>query len=125
MNSNQNNKKLGALFFDKIKNSFSKLSQKGVYMALLLYYAYNGKDTPKWAKNIVIGCISYLVAPIDGIPDLAPFLGFTDDIGVLGYGIVAISCYITNDVKENAKKGLNRFFKTIDPDAIAAVDRIY
>lgn len=92
---------------------------------MLLYYAYKRKDTPRWAKNIIIGAISYFLAPFDGVPDLTPFLGFTDDLGLLSFGLVTISCYIDDEVKVNAKKGLSRFFKEVNLDTIAEVDQMY
>ena len=112
-------------FMSKLTKHFSKLGQKFVYIAMLMYYAYQRKDTPKWAKNIIIGAISYFVSPIDAVPDLTPFLGFTDDLGVLSFGLVAISCYINDEVKENAQAALSKYFKKVNPDIIAEVDEIY
>ena len=68
-------------------------------MALLLYYAYRRRDTPLWAKNIVLGTLGYFLSPIDIIPDLTPLLGYTDDAGVLAFGLVIISSYVASSVK--------------------------
>jgi len=97
---------------------------KLVYAALLLFYAYWAKDTPKWAKNIVIGALAYFLSPIDAIPDLSPFIGFTDDFGILSFSMVAIACYIDKDVRIKARKRLNRFFKKVDDQLIEEVDAI-
>ncbi len=35
-------------------------------------------------KALVIGALLYFINPIDAIPDLTPYLGFIDDIGVIG-----------------------------------------
>lgn len=112
-------------FFSKVRKHMSKLGQKFVYITLLMYYAYQREDTPRWAKNIIIGAISYFVAPIDGVPDLTPFLGFTDDLGVLSFGLVTISCYINGEVKENAHTQMSKYFKKIDATIIEEVHEMY
>lgn len=99
------------------------LGQKLVYSILLLYYAYKRSDTPSWAKNIIIGAFAYFVSPIDSIPDLTPFLGLTDDIGVLSFGLVSIACYINDDVREKALKQLHSFFTEIDEESITSVNQ--
>ncbi len=95
---------------------------KLTYSALLLYYAYERTDTPTWAKNIILGSLAYLVSPLDAVPDLTPFLGFTDDLGVLSLGLVTIACYIDNAVREKAKFRLNTFFKVVDEQDLLEVD---
>ena len=98
------------------------LGVKLTYSALLLYYAYEGKDTPQWARNIILGSLAYLISPIDAVPDLTPFLGFTDDLGVLSFGLVTIACYIDNNVRENAKKKVYKYFKMVDEADLLEVD---
>ena len=95
---------------------------KLTYSALLLYYAYERKDTPGWAKNIILGSLAYLLSPFDAVPDLTPLLGFTDDLGVLSFGLVTIACYIDNAVREKAKFRLHKFFKVVDEQDLLEVD---
>ncbi len=96
---------------------------KTVYTALLLFYAYRRPETPLWAKNIVIGALGYLIAPIDWLPDLTPIIGFTDDIGVLSFGLVAVAAYVNAGVKEKARTQLRRWFGVdLDERDLAAVD---
>lgn len=99
-----------------------RAGQQGVYTVLLLYYAYRRKDTPFWAKNIVLGALGYLIAPIDALPDLTPILGYTDDIGVLGFALVTISAYVNEEVKEKARGRMGKWFKKVDEEDIRAVD---
>ncbi|MGC3970363.1 MAG: YkvA family protein [Pirellulales bacterium] len=35
------------------------------------------------SKAIAVGALLYLVSPLDAIPDLVPFVGLTDDAGVI------------------------------------------
>jgi len=34
-------------------------------------------------KTIVVAALLYFILPIDAIPDLAPFIGYLDDMGVI------------------------------------------
>lgn len=34
-------------------------------------------------KAIVVGALVYFISPIDAIPDLIPFFGYMDDLGVI------------------------------------------
>ncbi|MCU7496922.1 MAG: DUF1232 domain-containing protein [Ignavibacteria bacterium] len=34
-------------------------------------------------KAIVVGALVYFITPIDAIPDLAPLIGYLDDLGVI------------------------------------------
>jgi len=95
---------------------------KLTYSALLLFYAYDREDTPAYAKNIILGSLAYLLSPIDAVPDLTPLLGFTDDLGVLSFGLVTIACYIDQAVREKAKFRLHRFFKVVDEQDLIEVD---
>lgn len=108
--------------FRYLKFRLSTIGVKVTYSALLLFYAYNRSETPKWAKNIIIGSLAYLLSPIDSIPDLTPFIGFTDDFGVLSFGLVTIACYIDEDVRFAAKTKINKLFKTVDEEDLLAVD---
>ena len=97
-------------FWSKIKGYAKEAGLKTVYTALLLFYAYRRPDTPAWAKRMVLGVLGYFIAPIDLIPDLTPLIGYTDDVGVLGFGLVTIACYVNDEVKSNARKQLTKWF---------------
>lgn len=107
----------------KINDTFGKLGQKVIYSVLLLYYAYGNTHTPSWAKNIIIGSLGYFLSPIDAIPDLSPFLGYTDDIGILSFGLVTIACYITDEVRSKAEVKLKSFFGEVDETVVAEVNK--
>lgn len=96
--------------------------QKVVYSALLMFYAFRRKGTPVWARNIILGALGYLLTPIDTIPDLTPILGFTDDFGVLSFGLVTIASYINDDVRMKARRTMGRFFGKPDIEAMQSVD---
>lgn len=110
-------------FLKKIKSYVRVAGVKVVYACLLLYYAFNRSETPSWAKRIILGSLAYLLAPIDVIPDLAPFLGFTDDLGVLMFGLVTIAGHVTSDVRHEAKSTVSKWFQNIDARTLAEVDK--
>ena len=96
--------------FDKLKNYFQQAGMKVVYMVMLLFYAYKRKETPIWARNVIFGVLGYFIAPIDALPDLTPIIGYTDDIGVLSFGLVTIACYVNDDVRIKARKKVKKWF---------------
>lgn len=109
-------------FFKKVQRYFRKMGLKTVYAALLLYHAFMRKDTPVFAKNIILGVLGYLISPIDCLPDLTPIVGYTDDLGVLTFGLVTIACYINDEVRIAARKQLKQWFGEIDLEELAEVD---
>ncbi|MGO1244836.1 MAG: YkvA family protein [Sphingobacterium sp.] len=48
----------------------------------------------KWNLSIVVGTILYVVSPLDAIPDIIPFLGWMDDVTIVGYAISRLSSEI-------------------------------
>ena len=128
MANQRDNKDYKAAYSDKKLwqklSTFAKaLGVKMTYTALLLYYAYRRKETPRWAKKIVLGALGYLIAPIDAIPDIAPIVGYTDDLGVLSFGLVAISAYVNQEVKGKAKAKLSKWFGQVDDTELVEVDK--
>lgn len=108
--------------WEKIRKFASKAGQQTVYSVLLLFYAYKRSDTPYWAKNIIIGTIGYFISPIDALPDLTPIIGYTDDIGVLSFGLVTIACYVNDEVKSKAQIHLKKWFKNFNAEDIKTID---
>lgn len=106
----------------KLTKHTKQLGQRTIYSVLLLFYAYKRKETPYWAKNIVLGVLGYLITPIDFIPDLTPIIGYTDDLGILSFGLVTIACFVDQEVKTEARTKLSSWFGELDEDAIAEVD---
>lgn len=109
-------------FLKKARNIARRAGLKTSYSALLLYYSFTRRETPLWAKNIIIGVLGYLIAPFDAIPDLTPILGFTDDVGVLSFGLVTIACYINDEVRIDARKKLKSWFGEFDLGELAEID---
>ena len=109
-------------FWSFLEQRSKTVSQVTIYSALLLFYAYRRKDTPGWAKRIVLGSLGYLLMPLDAIPDLSPLIGYTDDIGVLSFGLVTIAAYIDQDVRWSAREKLGKWFDHVDEKVISKID---
>lgn len=97
-------------FWGKIKKYAKKAGREVIEKALWLYYAAQNPNTPIWAKTTIYGALAYFVSPVDVIPDITPFVGYTDDIGVLMGAVATVSAYITADVKNKASKKLSDWF---------------
>lgn len=51
---------------------------------LIALYRYLIDNSVSWhRKTIVAGALIYFIVPIDAIPDLAPLVGYMDDLGVI------------------------------------------
>ena len=110
-------------FWTKLRQFAKKVGVKSVYSSLLLYFAYKRSETPGWAKRLIIGVLGYLIAPIDAIPDLTVFLGFTDDIGLLSFALVTVAAFINDDVRGQAREQLASWFPDADEADLEAVDK--
>ena len=70
------------------ENLWAKLEKGGkkISFARDIVALYNFMKDPlvKWhRKAIVIAALIYFIVPIDTIPDLTPFFGYLDDLGVI------------------------------------------
>lgn len=98
------------------------IGAKVLYPVFLLYHAYQRKETPFWAKNIIMASIAYFLAPFDAVPDLTPFLGFTDDFSVIMFGVVTIACFINDEIRAKARKSLDSIIVGYNVKVIEEID---
>lgn len=68
-------------FWSKVEKVGKKLSFTKDIKALFNYFS--DKSIPWYRKSIVVGALVYFIVPIDTIPDLAPLVGYLDDLGVI------------------------------------------
>lgn len=68
-------------FWSKVQRIGKKISFAKDVMAL---YNYMKDPSVSWhRKAIVVMGLVYFISPIDTIPDIAPFIGYLDDLGVI------------------------------------------
>jgi uncharacterized membrane protein YkvA (DUF1232 family) len=97
-------------FLVKVKRYALKAGSEVIEKALCMYEALRDDDTPGWAKTIIIAALGYFISPIDVIPDVAPVVGFTDDLGVLAAAFTSVAVCIKDEHVEKAKATMVRWF---------------
>ncbi|HWK69353.1 MAG TPA: YkvA family protein [Burkholderiaceae bacterium] len=107
-------------FWKKLGPRARSIGRGALEKALYLYYAVQNEHTPKWAKRVIYGALGYFIFPLDAIPDLAPLIGYTDDLSVMTAALATVALYITPEVKAQARQKLGTWFD--DPAAGAYTD---
>lgn len=77
--------------------------------ALAAWYCARDPETPTRVKAILMAAVAYFVMPIDVIPDLLPFLGFTDDAAVIAAALATVANAIKPAHREQAQETLDGF----------------
>jgi uncharacterized membrane protein YkvA (DUF1232 family) len=88
---------------------------KTLLTALTLFYCLQDRDTPSWAKGVIIGALGYLVLPTDLVPDIIPGAGLGDDWGALVAALGTVAAYIKEEHKLKANAQAERLLKIINP----------
>ena len=95
-------------FWDKVMK-YGKLAGKTtVYYSLLLFYTAKSPEVPKSSKMIIVGALSYLIFPVDLIPDFIPVVGLADDASVVAAAVYKVISHIDDDIKSKAKVKMNK-----------------
>ena len=89
--------------------------RKTLLSALILFYCLKDRDTPAWAKSVIVGALGYLILPVDLIPDVIPVVGYADDWGVIVAALASVTAYIKDEHKAKARAQLERFFGPATP----------
>ena len=88
----------------KLRSAVHSIGSDAINQALTLYYTLRAPETPIWCRTVILGSLAYFISMIDGIPDLTPFLGYTDDIAVMAAAIATVAQYITPEIKQKAQE---------------------
>ena len=67
-------------------------------------------STPPQVRISIVGALTYLIVPIDLIPDFIPATGFSDDLVALTAVISLWQHHITPEIKYRAKCKLDKWF---------------
>lgn len=98
--------------WDKCRSAGRRAGHAATENALLLYYTATAPTTPVWCRHVIYGALGYFISLVDGIPDLTPILGYTDDIGVMAAALVTIARHITPEAREKAREKTDRLFSS-------------
>ena len=97
-------------FWEKVTRFGGTAGKQLILTALKLYFSTHAAKTPFWVKGLVVGALGYFIAPLDGVPDFLPGLGFADDMAVLWAVAGAVSAYIPPQAKEQAAEKWREWF---------------
>lgn len=67
-------------------------------------------DTPPSAKATVLAALTYLLLPLDLIPDFIPGMGFSDDLVALTALLGICGRHRTEAIRTRAQRRLDRWF---------------
>ena len=81
-------------FWSKVEKVGKKLSFTKDLKALFNYFS--SSNIPLYRKSIVVAALVYFIMPIDSIPDIAPLIGYLDDLGV----ITAVIKYLGSELTQ-------------------------
>jgi uncharacterized membrane protein YkvA (DUF1232 family) len=98
------------------KAAFSA-GRRTLLTALTLFYCLQDRDTPTWAKGVIIGALGYLVLPTDLVPDILPGIGYGDDWGALVAALGTVAAYIKDEHKSRALVQVVRLLGPARPPA--------
>jgi uncharacterized membrane protein YkvA (DUF1232 family) len=114
-----------ASLWDKLKRYSKIAGMKAVYPALLLHYMLKSDSVPLKAKLILTAALGYFILPLDFIPDFAPLLGFTDDVGVLLLILRQMAVYISPEIRKQARDHACKWFGEKNSTEIDLLDKEY
>lgn len=108
--------------WSKIRRFSAKAGQKVIYAVLLLYYVMKDPGVGVRTKLTIAAALGYFISPVDAIFDLAPILGFTDDLGVLILALTKISSSVTPAIRLKARQKLQEWFSKPDEKVLLALE---
>jgi len=85
-----------------------KYSESSFWTKIKNYAKSAGKEV--MGKSVIIGTLGYFILPMDSIPDLTPFIGFSDDLGALAAALGIVGFHIKKVHREMAKDKMDDWF---------------
>ncbi|MFD0916595.1 YkvA family protein [Pseudahrensia aquimaris] len=76
--------------------------------AAAAWYCATDKNTPLKVRGTLFAALAYFIMPIDVVPDILAFIGFTDDTAVLMAALALVSQNITEEHREKAREALSQ-----------------
>lgn len=97
-------------FWKKLSRYALVAGRKTVLTSLTLYHCLLDKDTPAWAKGVIVGALGYLVLPVDLVPDIIPGAGYGDDWAALVAALGTVATYVKDVHKLKAAVQTEKLF---------------
>ncbi len=98
--------------WEKISNVALRAGEEVIKKVLVLYYCMKDTDTPAQAKAVIVGTLGYFIFPFDSIPDMAPAVGFSDDLGALAIATTLVLMHIKPEHNRLAQEKFDTVFNS-------------
>lgn len=72
------------------------------------WFCATDSKTPLKVRGTLLAALAYFIMPIDTIPDILAFVGFTDDMAVITAAIALVSQNITDEHRAKARDALDQ-----------------
>src|SRR5262245_15010989 len=76
--------------------------------AVAAYYCAVDPATPLHVKAVLFGALAYFILPIDLVPDVITWIGFTDDAAVLYAALRTIAPHLNGNHRAQAQVAIDR-----------------
>ena len=96
--------------FKKISVLAKKLGKEAIRKVLTLYYIMIDPNTEIKDRLSILGTITYLISPIDAVPDTLPG-GYTDDIILVTTLLSLLKKLNTNTIKQEVEETIAKWFE--------------
>jgi uncharacterized membrane protein YkvA (DUF1232 family) len=93
-------------FWDELRKYIRRIPF--VEDAVAVYYCAMDPTTPLQVKAVLFGALAYFILPIDTVPDVIAWLGFTDDAAVLYAAIRTVAPHIKDTHRAQAKSAIDQ-----------------
>ncbi len=107
----------GPRLWQSLRRGVAKAGRETLLSALVLFYCLKDRDTPAWARGVIVGALGYLILPTDMIPDLIPAAGYGDDWGAIIVALSTVAAYIKDEHKAKAREQLARLLGSANATA--------
>jgi uncharacterized membrane protein YkvA (DUF1232 family) len=102
----------GPALWRTLKKVSISAGRKTLLSALILFYCLRDRETPAWARGVIVGALGYLILPMDLVPDMIPGAGYGDDWGAIVVALGTVAAYIKEGHKAKARAQMDRLFRT-------------
>ncbi len=99
-----------ATFWRKLRGMVAIAGRKTLFSSLVLFNCLKDRDTPAWARGVIVGALGYLILPSDLIPDMIPGAGYGDDWSTIVVALGTVAAYIKETHKVRAKEQIEKLF---------------
>ena len=96
--------------FKKISILAKKLGKEAIRKVLTLYYIMIDPNTEIKDKLSILGTMTYLISPIDAVPDTL-LGGYTDDIILVTTLLGLLNKLNTNTIKQEVEETIAKWFE--------------